>query len=808
MTTMKKKIFNFALMAALACGLSMSVTSCKDDDNNDSNGNGGNDTADTEVMNDEHTDEAIMAWRWVNVMTDDETADDSWQDQTHVVTIGTAGATAVERVIYVSDLDEAKIKFSTIAGCTPDYLSTDRHFDAGEFGTMDWQISGDGATNIATVAVDSKLFGSFSKLTFCNESQAADNAEDITGNCYYRLGDIIEDSEGYYWVCVQPSFLGKKNNQSYWINIFNAAESGKATNGQIPGIPNQNIKSTWNKKYNGNTILLPTGLKMNREQNYNLANLIWALLNPAEYKKMVGTEGKGLCGFDYKYHGENYVSRVSKYWDTEGIWKKLFNRSQSQMEKMEELYFFYNGYHWKVGSTAGVWIYQSKGYQTEYTGSDDDDDMLFEMKAPGFGFDIRRYASDPKQDSTCCAGTEAKMAPYTQFTGTQGFWVIRVATGKQLDKNYKPYNKMANVRDIYRFNDKADQGVGNQKPLATDNVIGMNGYFVTGDVIMDESNNHKWICVAGWLDREIGKSWERKAHFISFDGLPLSEQIIANTGGQKGTLADCDDLLPEEMAPTVLNFLFNPCTTNDKNNNDVAYNFYSAAVSCANVDLKRFILTRDTILSTGETTHIRSINVLYRPKGGLTSGTQPYMRAVWDGTTVGANRSDNTANAYWFRHYYKKYNQPGGQLMDLTHLWEKSPFLENNPVKADKWSRCKRTGTEQRDGDFTAADRYTGEFTWLNWHRFNPQWMSAYREPVLALRYMALTDESKEFQGEYDGKQFKLLSSVPEKFREASTIALIGLFSPLHYDPKHPYAYMDGEPFNENPLLKESTGWK
>ena len=35
-----KKMMNFALMAAMVCGLSLAVTSCKDDDKDNDNGSG------------------------------------------------------------------------------------------------------------------------------------------------------------------------------------------------------------------------------------------------------------------------------------------------------------------------------------------------------------------------------------------------------------------------------------------------------------------------------------------------------------------------------------------------------------------------------------------------------------------------------------------------------------------------------------------------------------------------------------------------------------------------------------------------
>lgn len=296
------------------------------------------------------------------------------------------------------------------------------------------------------------------KLIYCTEEQSPDNAADIKGNCYYRVGDVVEDQEGFYWVCVQPSFLGKKNNDSYWVNIFNAAESGKGVNtNKLPGIPAKFIYSKYNnvKKYNNNTIMLPTGLKENRQQIFNLSNLIWALKETDYYVDMI-KDYPGLAGLPGIYHGKTYMRMLNEKWVKYGIYEKLFNRTESEMKNLEYFNFFYNGYHWKTGTTAGVWLYKSDYYARSYGGSVKGDDILFEMTKAGYGFDIRRYASDPKQDTKCASAGNKDMAPAKQFDGDKGYWVVRVATGKQLDKKYDPYKQMNNVYDIYNFNASFD----------------------------------------------------------------------------------------------------------------------------------------------------------------------------------------------------------------------------------------------------------------------------------------------------------------------------------------------------------------
>ena len=442
-----KKNFYFLLLAALVCCLSLSVTSCKSDDDN---GNGG----DSELVEDGLSEEDALAWSWVSVMTDEAAQETGWQNKSYDVTIGLQSDNDPgARLIIVSDLDEARVNFASIAGCAPDDLNGSKTVSAGNYGSMTWNISEQGAPNIATVDVKSPLF-KMTKLIYCTEEQAPDNASNITGNCWYRLGDVVEDEDGFYWVCVQPSFLGKKNNDSYWVNIFNAAESGRGENtGKLPGIPSKFICSKYNnnKKYNNNIILLPTGLKENRQQNYNLSNLIWALLEPDKYMNKIKNSSTGLAGLPSKYHGKQYLKEVDEGWSKYGIYEKLFNRTEKQMREFEAFHFFYNGYHWKTGTTAGVWIYLSEEYEPKYSGSLKNDDILFEMTKAGYGFDVRRYASDPKQETKCASTNLKDMAPAQQFDN-DAYWVIRVATGKQLDKNYNPYKLMSTVYDIYNFN--------------------------------------------------------------------------------------------------------------------------------------------------------------------------------------------------------------------------------------------------------------------------------------------------------------------------------------------------------------------
>ncbi len=125
-------------------------------------------------------------------------------------------------------------------------------------------------------------------------------------------------------------------------------------------------------------------------------------------------------------------------------------------------------------------MYTSNGYEKNYTGNLDKDDTLYEMKKAGFGFDVRRYAGDSYANPDCASTNQEKMAPAKQFDFDSGdaYWVIRVATGKQLDSSYKPYEKLNWFRfdPIFIFNKKCKMNWGESYEPYNDNKIGQGNF--------------------------------------------------------------------------------------------------------------------------------------------------------------------------------------------------------------------------------------------------------------------------------------------------------------------------------------------
>ena len=438
-----KKFLNWMLMAALVVGLGATVTACSDDDDDKNEQR----NADADPLD---TDAAHTAWRWLCAMTDAESLTTGWDKKTYEPTLGKASENnAMTRIVVVKDIEEARKHFASIANVEPSQLSG-TYTDSGDgIGNLTWTPSAANAQNLAEVKVDTKLIPHLQKLVYCTVEQEGENglfSDNVTGTAYYRFGDVVyEKKTASYWVCVRPSFAPDKGD-SHWINIYNKTVDS--------GVADDNLQKKWNKNYgDGNvTIILPTGLKYNREHIYNLANLFFALKNPETYHSTVGDNGKGLGGFDYKYQGEKFLKKVGQYWTKtypnsggKSIWKLLFNAENDDIQDIKYPIFYYKGYSWKWGQSITLWRYAPNKYELSYTGKESTD----ETTTPGgFGFDIRIAAGYPDADFT--------VTPFKQVDKSSGlgYWLVRYKTGAQLmaQGKYSPYESLNGCEDVYVYN--------------------------------------------------------------------------------------------------------------------------------------------------------------------------------------------------------------------------------------------------------------------------------------------------------------------------------------------------------------------
>ena len=115
------------------------------------------------------------------------------------------------RVVVVGDIDEARLKFSSLANVSTSELQAVKVVRQSGVGTLTWTPSAQGAENMAEVTVDTKLIPRLKTIVYCTQDQVGKNFGGFNDVCYYRFGDVVRDAQGYYWVCVRPSHAPNKD---------------------------------------------------------------------------------------------------------------------------------------------------------------------------------------------------------------------------------------------------------------------------------------------------------------------------------------------------------------------------------------------------------------------------------------------------------------------------------------------------------------------------------------------------------------------------------------------------------------------
>ena len=532
-----KKVMNWWLMAAVVLGIGFGFTACSDDDDDN---NGTEQRSDVDPLD---NDEARTAFRWLCVLSNVQTLDANWQSKTYEPSVGEASENSeYTRIVVVNDLEEAKMDFSKLADKDPSELGAKVTISGGAAGTMTWEPSAAGAQNLAVVTVTSRIMPHLQKIVYCTEDQKGQNGSlfgnNMKGTAYYRFGDVIQDSEGYYWVCVRPCFAPAKSSEcsskgdSHWINIFNASAAGGKT------IPDANIISKWDNldKYKNQTILLPTKLPYDRQHIYNLSQLVAALLNPTQYADInTGYDDRALGGFPYQYNGKKFVEAVAQYWneaDENGatIWQKLFNHTYEEMKTLKVMKFIYQGYSWTWGNSGNVWVYSCTGYAGKYVGSTSDDKVSIDFVNQGFN--VRYFAQE---------NVEAKKAvPWKRFVNANeggdkpdGTWVVRYKKGEDLMTagKFSYYSQITsrdgNTKDVYRYNEKQAIAAGENITPQTENEV--------------QSVDTKPLTtpVIGSLVTSDGKFYANRAAAQKANATPVAMVIFV--GGKNNYVEENDD---------------------------------------------------------------------------------------------------------------------------------------------------------------------------------------------------------------------------------------------------------------------------
>ena len=533
----EKRFIQFWLLAILVFGLGMSVTSCKDDDDNKSE----------EQKAEEAHEKAVKFWDVVGQLVSVDDVTDDYAGKTFEPTYGMAdGSNEMTRIVNTNDMKTAAQRFANLVGAkgidenTPSYTWSDP-----EVGTMTYTRGGT-AAQWATVDVDIKAVPHLQKIIYRAGAEGDNGSFD--GRAYYRFGDVVSrevtvtfdqkknnDQRGTiteYWICVRPAFGPEGKEDSHWVCVNTVGD--------------KNYK--YYKASTGTDYWLPTSLKTDKENMQNFAELLWAICFPQQWFDNVfnhHTDGKlwGFTGVPFftdfkgknlKYHNQYFWQNVQNGWETKQIAEKALNLPSlgilADKINSDGVHLLYEGYSWWFTSSWDCQLWEAV-----YTNGTKDEEL--NMHHAVYNEKVEKNMKGLKFDARSMGQNTAN---YIGFFNNDGKyrWTIRHATGKELAANKKydvkqPINGVTEVyryyRDVIAINDLSIAPETTDTPSATlTNVMDGFGTYMIGDVVKDQEGN-RWFCIAGSPKSSLYPSMtDNRATFVSFDNIKVEGNVATN----------------------------------------------------------------------------------------------------------------------------------------------------------------------------------------------------------------------------------------------------------------------------------------
>ena len=417
-----KKLMNLWLLAALVCGLGLSVTSCKDDDD---------DSKSEEQQQQEQEERASKFWSVVGQLVSSDSYAADYEDKTFEPTYGVAdAANATTRIVETNDMQTAARRFSDLVGAAIDENTPSYTYSDPDVGTLTYTRGGT-ADEWASVEVSIKQVPRLRKIIY-REGGEGTNAS-FAGKAWYRFGDVVsrtlDNGKVEYWICVRPAFGPEKKGDSHWVCL-----------NYLPP------KNFFNYSYDSKSWTVPTGIGTDKENMQNLAEMLYAMIHPQEWYDNANTyhtDGKvwGFSGLpifaDFKkanvmYHNQYFWQNVADAWTKHGVADKAMNVQLGDLAdriEREGIHLLYEGYQWWTKTS-----WNCKLWQASYTnGTKNDEKNLHHAEYK----DITKRMQDIKFD---CTKMGSSTDNYIQFFDNDGKyrWVIRHATGADLNGGSQP----------------------------------------------------------------------------------------------------------------------------------------------------------------------------------------------------------------------------------------------------------------------------------------------------------------------------------------------------------------------------------
>ena len=546
-----KLILNIWLFATLLIGLSLSVTSCKDDDDN------GLSEEEKEQQAIEQQEREMTGYNVLDYLANLTNAPEDYLTGSYEPTIGQPdGGNTGTRIVNTNDMATAALRFADLVDADIDENTTEYTWQQDGVGTMTYTKTNDGKS-WATVDVSIKQIPHLQKIIYRSPAQA-DNNGHFDGTAYYRFGDVVKkkNSDGNYefWICVRPCFGPEGKETSHWVTI-NA-------------LPKENIFTY--KGSNRIDYALPTGLGDNHEHSKNFAELLFAICFPEDWEENITYKNAPMFhDFDrdnIKYHSKYFWQRVQNAWtdpnatvnaygNPSGIslLASLFGTDgtlqyfKNMLTSPDGLNLLTNGFSWSTTFSNKPTLYRYRFVN----GTGKESNMHKEPIKGGVFIKYHNVSTEVIKSGIQlnCIKDYSDITPgwsVEKFFGTANkHYIIRHATGAKLssDGNEDPKLPLTGVTEVYRYNKYYSITDLSQDPEELDHSTGMvvnnksqqkwthyrgDPYYRFGDIYKDEQGN-KWmvLLMAGMhqryeeRNRDMGDS-TCFAELISFDGLTPS----------------------------------------------------------------------------------------------------------------------------------------------------------------------------------------------------------------------------------------------------------------------------------------------
>lgn len=496
---MKKNVYNWLLTAALVCGLSLHFVACTDND--EDGGTSGTSPSET-IAGDPYGktgEEAAALYMVMNQLAGVDSLPDNWREAEFEPTEGLVAdpSQPYVRTVVVMDLTEAQDLFRSYTGRNFDHKASTVKWKSEAVGTMTLNVLNH-ADCIATIDMQLRQMPHLVQLRMVPPSAVGDNA--LKKVPYYRIGDVVQDAGGRYWICVRSAGGPKAKEKTHWVTMQMLQSDSKNTSFK------SNIKDM-PATTSSNQFMLPTNLGGTETEHLKyFAELMYLLQNPQEYRQNMGQGGAMASGLgalgtdmhaDTTAHSPEYLELMARAWNEEDIWSKVLPPGVGREFFLQnEVAMLYNGYSTSLFG-SGITL-----YQCTQSGTCRSDQRLttpgWDKKDKTKYFDVREYAADGHATRSNVAGIGNSQ--------TRAI-VVCMCTGKELAGNW------VSQPDY----DKPIKGV-KEVLLGRHAAMPYKAHYLPYSVYRDQYNR-RWTCLAM---AGTPAFHSRYAYFVSNDGFETS----------------------------------------------------------------------------------------------------------------------------------------------------------------------------------------------------------------------------------------------------------------------------------------------